>query len=208
MNNKMKVIGNIYCAGVYGMRCKSSEEDYLYVGSSIECNDAMSRHLYFLKRGLYEDTNKAILQKEYDNNNLVFEVIKTSCFDKVNEMGIKQKDNLQKELSVLEKFYIDLYKKTVCNKQKSVTKHSSNKNTITRYKRRQSNTGSKNPNNKYNEKIIAEILWLKINGYKAKEIEQIYKAVGIKANYITCIGLTKWIHLEPRKPSFIGNKAI
>lgn len=201
MKNKMCVEGNIYCAGVYGIRRKD-EETYLYIGSSIECNDSMSRHLHYLKRGLYEDTNKFILQKAYDNYELVFEIIKTSCFTKVNEMTKLEKENLQKELSVLEQFYIGLHKDTICNLHKKVTKHSSNRNIITRNKRRKANLGNRNPNNKYSERLIAEILWLKNNGYKAKDIEEKYKKIGIRSNYILSIGLTKWTHLEPIKPEW------
>lgn len=203
MENKMIIKGNIYCAGVYGIRRKDSES-YLYIGSSLEINDALSRHLYFLKRGLYANTNKAILQKYYDMGELTFEVVKESCHDKISEMSIKQKENLHKALSVLEKMYIDLYKDSICNKQMSVKKHSSNKNGITRFKRRKANLGNNNPNSKYNSEIIAEILWLKMNGYKAKEIEKMYEDIGIKANYIYLIGVQKWIHLEPVKPDFIA----
>lgn len=203
MKNKIKVIGNIYCAGVYGMRCKDSK-NYLYIGSAIEINDALSRHLYNLKRGLYT-TNKAVLQKYYDMGELVFEIIKESCHDKISEMTFEQKESLQEALSVLEEFYIELYKETVCNTQRRVTKHSSNKDEFSTIKRSRSNTGSRNPNCRHDERIIAEILWLKINGYKPREIEKYYKGI-IKKNYISAIGVQKWIHLEPIKPDFIKNK--
>lgn len=205
MKNRMKVIGNIYVAGVYGIRCRNSE-GYLYIGSGIEINDCLSRHIYFLKRGLYTDTNKAILQKYYDMGELVFEVIKESCHTKINEMSIEEKESLQQALSVLEKFYIDLYKDSCCNKQKLVTKHSSNKNKLSTYKRSIVNRGSKNPNSKYDEKMIAEILWLKLNGYKPRDIEKYYK--DINKTYISAIGITKWIYLEPVMPEFIKEKEI
>jgi|GEM_PF-1224642 len=200
MKNKMEIIGDIYCAGIYGMRCRNSN-NYLYIGSSIEINDALSRHLYFLKRGLYEDTNKTILQFKYDYDDLVFEVIKTSCFDKVNEMNQTEKDNLQKELSVLEKFYINLYKKTVCNSQKSVTKHSSNRDEFTTVKRQNANKGELNPNVKYTEEQVCNILYFKENGFKAKEIKEIMNNefyININVPYISSIGNTKWIHISPK----------
>jgi hypothetical protein len=69
MKNKMIVAegNNIYCWGVYGIRLKDSRkyEDYLYIGSG-QINDRYASHGYFLKRTLYEGTNKAILQKYYD----------------------------------------------------------------------------------------------------------------------------------------------
>lgn len=202
MKNKMEVLGNIYVAGVYGIRCKG-HDSYLYIGSAIEINDALSRHLYNLKRGFYANTNKAILQKYYDMEELVYEVIKESSNENVVNMTFEQKESLQEALSVLEKFYIDLYKDSCCNCQKSVTKHSSNHNEETTYKRRKANLGSNNPHSKYDEQMIANILWLKNNGYNSKQIEQIYQDKGIKSTYICCLGVSKWIHLEPIKPDFI-----
>jgi len=203
MRNKMEVLGNIYVAGIYGIRCKG-HDSYLYIGSAIEINDALSRHLYNLKRGLYANTNKAVLQKYYDMGELVFETIKESSDEKVSNMTFEQKESLHEALSVLEEFYIKLYSKSCCNCQKSVTRHSSNHDKFSTYKRRQANTGSNNPHSKYDEKMIAEILWLKSNGYSNKQIEQIYKDKGIKSNYICAIGLTKWIYLEPIKPDYIA----
>ncbi|KNY26344.1 hypothetical protein [Pseudobacteroides cellulosolvens] len=200
MNDKMKVVGNIYCAGVYGMRLKGSQE-YIYVGSAIEINDALSRHNYYLKRGLYNNTNKQILQYYFDLEELIFEVIHESEHKKVKEMSFQEKENLHKALSVLEKFYIEMYRSSCCNTQNEVSKHSSNKDMSTTIKRQKVNSGSNNPNSKYKNKIIAEILWLKINGYKPKQIAEFYKDVN--KGYISQIGITKWIHLEPIKPEFV-----
>jgi hypothetical protein len=65
MVNKLKVKGNIYCAGVYALR-DLENGDIKYIGSGIETNDSMSRHLHHLKRDLYTTTNKAPLQEIYD----------------------------------------------------------------------------------------------------------------------------------------------
>ena len=206
MKNLMKTNGNIYVAGVYGMRVEGTEE-YLYIGSGIEINDSLSRHLYNLKRGLYETTNKAILQEKYNLGILVFEVIKESEHsDSIKDMGIKQKENLQEALSVLEKLYIDIHKATICNCQMKVTKRSSNKNSLSTFKRRKANLGSKNPSCLYTEIQICNVLWLKENGYKVKEIKDIMDKefnLNMSANYIYSIGNTKWIHIISIKPSFI-----
>lgn len=208
MINKMKIEGNIYTPGVYGMKIAGTEE-YLYIGSSIEINDAFSRHGYFLKRGLYTDTNKAILQEKYDIGVLEFVVIKESEHKHlVKDMSVGKKEDLQKALSTLEQFYINLYKTTVCNVQKSVTKHSSNRDGLSTYKRRKANIGTRNPNVKYDERIIAEILWLKLNGYKPKEIEKLYEEIGIKSRYIVNIGLTRWIHTDAIMPNFLHGKEV
>jgi hypothetical protein len=206
MKNKMVISEetkkDLYCIGVYGMKIVGSDK-YLYIGSGELC-DCLSRHLYYLKRGLYEDTNKAILQKYYDMGILEFEVIRTSVFKNYKDMTHEQRENLDKEMSVFEQFYINLYRDSVCNKQMSVKKHSSNHDEETTYKRKMSNQGSNNPHVKYDEKMISEILWLKNNGYKAKDIEKIYEDKGIKSAYICCLGITKWIHLAEIKPDWIA----
>lgn len=174
MNSEIKVIGDIYCAGVYGFK-KVSDGEFVYIGSSLEINDAKSRHLYYLRRGLYANTNKSILQNEYDKSNLILEVIKESCHDKGDYISAEQKDNLHKALSVLEKFYIDLYKTQICNSQKDVTKHSSNKDINTSVKRREKNNGNKNPNCKTNIKIINAIKTDLKNGMKVKKVAEKYE---------------------------------
>lgn len=203
--SEIKIVGNIYVAGVYCFKDKDGK--VIYVGSSLECNDALSRHLYYLKRGLYEETNKSILQLKYDYNKLEFEILHTSEHDgSIKDMSNKEKEDLQKALSVLEKMYIDLYKDTICNKQRIVTKSSSNKNALTTYKRRLANMGAKNPNVKYDEKMIAEILWFKLNGYKPREIQEIiedYYNVNINSNYISNVGVQKWLNIKPLEPDFV-----
>ncbi len=202
MKSKMIVEGNIYVAGVYQMRTKNGV--VLYVGSSIEINDALSsRHLYNLKRGKYADTNKRILQDAYDREDLIFEVIHKSAFaDEVRNMTMQQKEDLQKALSVIEQFNIELNKATVCNKQRTVTKHSSSPNKLTTYKRRQANTGVNNPNNKYDSEIIANILYLKEKGLKPKKIVELLLEhdIDIKSSYISQLGVKKWIYTNPIKP--------
>lgn len=197
MKNKMEVKGDIYIAGVYAM-VQKDEEKVLYVGSALECNDALSRHLHYLKRGLYTGTNKEVLQKEYDLNNLEFVILKQSEFtDKVSEMGIKDRKNVQKSLEVLEQFYYNLNKDTACNSHKIIRKHSSNKNGVSTFRRRQANLGTKNPNAKYEEELIRNIIWLKENTeLKNKEISELILdklEVEIKPAYIAAIGNTKWI---------------
>ena len=202
MKSLMKVNGNIYVAGVYGIRCEDSQE-YLYLGSSLEINDALSRHLHFLKRGLYAGTNKEIIQEKYDHQLLIFEVIKESEYTgKIKDMSTKEKENLQIALSALENFYISLYKDTICNKQLSVVKHSSNKNSMSTIKRSRANTGIKNPNWKYDTLILSYILWMKVNGYKPKKIAPYFK--DINKDYISQIGMSRWININPIKPTFIA----
>lgn len=191
MKNKIKVIGNIYAPGVYYL--ETTEGKVLYVGSGQEMNDCLSRHLYYLKRGLYKDTNKEILQNEYDKGNLIFRV--ALCGDRLDDF----------ELGIAEQKHIKLNIDTICNKQTTVKRHTSNKNELSTYKRVESNRGENNPNNKYSEELISEILWLKMNGYKPRQIAKYYK--DINTSYISSIGVSKWIYLKPRKPDFINKKA-
>lgn len=207
MKSKMEVQGNIRQAGVYGIKTK--DEKVLYVGSSIEINDALSRHLYNLKRGNYMDNNKRPLQEAYDREDLIFYIIHESALNgEISTMTIREKETVQESLSVLEQFYINLYKNTVCNCHKRVTKCSSNHNEETTLKRRQANLGNKNPNNKYSKELMEEILWLKENDYKLKEIEDIIKNQynkDIKSGYIWHIGIDKWVGLESKEPKWISD---
>ncbi len=199
-----KVKGNINGMGIYCF--KDINGKILYVGSGM-MNDRLQTHLYNLKRGLYENSNKKVLQHTYNCGNLIFEVVhfsenNTTYLNGTNE----ERKAIQESLETLEQFYVNLYKDTICNLHKRITKTSSSPNRLTTYKRRKANLGSKNPNAKYNEKMIAEILWLKQNDYRPKEISKIiednYK-IDIKKTYISSIGVQKWIHLEPSKPDFI-----
>ncbi len=204
MRNKMKEVkGNIYGLGIYGLK---ANDKMLYIGSG-QMNDRMSSHLYFLKRDLYKDTNKEILQDYYNMGELEFEVLHFSEHNSEYEnMSVQQKESLQEALGTLEQLYINLYKDTICNKQKTVKKHSSNKNKSTTFRRRRANMGANNPNRKYDENLIAEILWLKENGYKPKQVEIMLekKGVDISNTYISALGVKKWIHLEPKKPNWIN----
>lgn len=196
MRNKMIVQGNIYVCGVYAMATKDGK--VLYVGSSLECNDALSRHCYHLKRNNYANSNKNELQLAYDREDLVFKILKVSeSNDRVKTMSNDAKMNLQTALSKLEEFYIQYHKSTVINKQTKVNRHSSNKDETTTIKRQQANIGRNNPNCKYDEKLICNILFLKQAGLKPRKIISLLEEQGIDVNrlYLPCIGVTKWIHL-------------
>lgn len=198
-------VEDIYYAGAYIMKNRKTDE-VKYVGTALAINEAINdRHYFYMKNGQYSDTNKKELQDLYDNDNLSFEVIYKG-FDNatVRKMSEEEKIQLNEYLSVIEQFYIERYEDTICNMQKVVRRRSSNRDDSSTIKRRNSNKGVNNPRCKYDERIISEILWLKMNGYKAKEIEEIYKDAGIRGSYIYMIGIQKWIHAIPIKPSFIA----
>lgn len=194
MIKTFKVVGNIYGAGVYCI--KSMDGKILYIGSSWDMADAKQRHDHYLARNQYMFTKKgklmkkSVLQFEYNEKGLIFEVL-------IDGNGM-----CDSELGELEQSLIKQYKNLICNTQKSVTRHSSNGNTISTYRRKKSNLGNNNPNCKIKDtRIISEIIWLKMNGYKPREIAKFYD--DIKANYISLIGVTRWIHIMPIKPEFI-----
>lgn len=208
MKNLLKVINReeIYGAGVYCLKNVETGE-VLLIGSGIQCNDRLSWYIYNFKRNLFKGTNKEPLIAIYDRGSLGFEMLHVSNHNaEIKNMTDNEKESLQIALGVMEKMYIDLYKDTIVNKQMTVKKHSSNKNKYSTYKRRMSNLGEKNPRCKYDEELIQNILWLKMNGYKPKDIEELLKNNGynIKSNYISMIGLSKWIHAIPVKPHWIA----
>lgn len=200
---------NIYVAGIYALTTRGGK--VLYVGSALECNDALSRHNYNVKRNKYIDTNKRKVQCAFDRDDLIFTILHVSAYsDDVRNMSIQQKEDLQEALSVLEKMYIDLYKDTICNCQLSVTKHSSNKNSFSTYKRRIANSGERNPRVVYDEILVSNILYLKQLGLKPKKIIELLLEHDIKVTnaYISRLGVDRWVHLDPQKPSWIDEKEV
>lgn len=200
------VKGNIYGLGVYCFKNATTDE-ILYVGSGM-MNDRLSTHLYNLKRDKYANTNKDILQKEYNRSNLCFEVLHFSENNDVYLHANKQtKSDIQKSLETMEQFYVNLYKNTICNKIMRIRKTSSEGNEETKIKRRKANKGINNPRCKYAESLIANVIWLKENGYKAKDIVELVKTnegVDLKSTYIPSVGVYKWINTQAVKPSWIA----
>jgi hypothetical protein len=117
-------------------------------------------------------------------------------------MDYAQRAEIQRQLSVLEKEYIKKYDNTIVNCQKEVSKHSSNKNRHSTYKRSIANRGTSNPHcqNK-DEKNIAEILWLKCNTQmKNSDIAKHYDYTN---EYTFRIGYDRWLSLTPIKPEWL-----
>lgn len=206
MKNLLKEVkGNIYGMGVY---CFKTEDKILYVGSGM-LNDRLQAHLFNLKRNKYEGTNKDILQKTYNIGELKFEVLKFSENNSIYLNGSKEeREAIQKALEVLEQFYVNLYKETICNKMMSIKKFSSNRDNTTSWKRRMANKGSKNPNSKYDTELIANILWLKEQRIKPKKIMEMLLERDIKIGntYISSLGNTKWIYTTAKKPEWFNEE--
>lgn len=196
-------------AGIYCI--KDSNGVVRYVGSSINLGDALTRHKYKLKNGLYGGTSKDILQNLYDTGNLYFNVLHVSANNSyIKSMTKKEKECLLFALSYLEEFYINLYKDTICNKQMHVSKSSSKGTAVTYLKRRSANLGSNNPNSKISEALASSIVWLRLEGYKPKEIQAmlIKQGISIGNQYISKIGIVRWTHVPAVKPMWFDEMAI
>lgn len=206
MKNLLKEVkGNIYGLGVY---CLRDDEQILYVGSGM-MNDRLQSHLYMLKRGKYEGTNKDILQRKYNIGELSFEVLHFSENNPTYINGTdEQRKAIQQSLETLEQFYYNLYHETVCNKISKIRKFSTSPDSSTSWKRREANKGSNNPNAKLSETVIKWIAWFKENGYKPREIVKLLEQQGInvKNSYISRIKADRWIYIQGVKPSFIESE--
>lgn len=201
------VKGNIYGLGVYCF--KDLDENVIYVGSGM-LNDRLQSHLYSLKRGLYEGTNKDIIQREYNLGNLTFEVLHYSANNNTYINGTKkEKAAIQQSLETLEQFYYDLYKDTCCNKRTKITKWSTSPTLQTTLKRKRANMGSSNPNVKYDEDLIANIMYLKEQGLKPRQIVELLEEhdINVRQGYISQIGITKWIHIKSVRPDWYDDES-
>ncbi len=178
---KQKVIG------IYGIEDIATGN--LYVGQSTDIAKRWSNHASFMKSGIHRYKE---LQEAYseDCKRVKYTILEECTKDQLQE----REDFWLKHVDRIDGWIL-------INKQKSGGKNKVVKDTSNMCK---AQSGRNNGNCKYDEKIIAEILWLKLNGYKAKDIEEMYEEVGIKSNYIYLVGVKKWIHLEPVKPNFIA----
>ncbi|MBU3215857.1 hypothetical protein LL033_11915 [Clostridium estertheticum] len=209
MKSKMKVTeDNLHVLGIYAIQTKEGVP--IYVGSSsMEVVSALGRHLYFLKRGQYADTNKAEMQKLYDMECLEFVILKEiETMDVYRNMSTLEKEQLNECMSVWEQLYIDMYRDTIVNSHNTVHRHSSNKNDgTTTEKRRLANIGSKNPMSKYSEELISNILYLKENGYKPQAIMEMLEKHNVNMDmdkqYISILGASRWVYTSSKKPIWL-----
>ncbi|GKX66014.1 hypothetical protein [Inconstantimicrobium mannanitabidum] len=174
-------------------------------------NDRLQSHLYMLKRGKYEGTNKDILQRKYNLGELTFEVLHFSENNSTYLNGTKEeREAIQQSLETLEQFYYNLYKDTVCNKISKIKKFSTSPDSSTSWKRREANRGSKNPNSKHSKVLIEWIAWFKEQGYKPRQIAEILEQHGIdiNKNYISAIKVSRWIYIESKKPTWFAESEV
>ena len=168
MKNLIKEVrGNIYGMGVY---CFESDGKVLYVGSGM-LNDRLQSHLYNMKRGLYEGSNKDILQRQYNIGELSFKVLHFSENNSTYINGTQlERKAIQKALQVLEQFYYNMYKDTICNQVSVIKKFTTSPTPEVTERRRQSNLAERNPNAKFTVEQVKEIKRLLDDGLDYQEI--------------------------------------
>lgn len=174
MEKKLRIEGNIYVSGVYGIyvKSKNGRREYLYVGSSKECNDAKSRHQSMMRYGRYADTNKELLQRYWDSDiDMYFSVIEevTNYSDRVEA----------------EQYYIDMYKDSICNGDDVAKVRNSYITPEETRRRSEANSGENNPMSKLRKKQVDEIRYLwEHTDMKQVEIAKLFKISPNHANSI------------------------
>ncbi len=195
----------VNCAGVYAISDENGT--VLYIGSGIELGDRLTNHRWNLEKGKYANTRKKyVLQDIFDNGILYFTVLHESVHsnDEIKHMTKKEKTDLEKALSVLEQLYIEMYKDTACNTQRTVNRSSGYSTKVSTMNRRILNIGSHNPNCKYTEDLITNVIYLKNKGLKAGKIVELLNDIDVhmSQSYIYNIGKMRWTDLQGKKPGW------
>jgi hypothetical protein len=183
----------LFYIGVYALKVDGVTR---YIGSGM-LNDRKDNHQRNLRQGLYNNTNKQVLQDAFENGNLSMEVLHCSVSNSryLNATKEEQIEALT-SIGIFEQLYYNIHKNTACNSMRKITKFSTSPTQETTLKRSMANRAEKNPNIKYDPKVIANILFLKEIGLKPKEIIELMQKQGIviAKNYIYLIGKTKWLN--------------
>lgn len=182
--------GQINKCGIYKISNKYGVVKY--IGGAIECNDAYSRHSSNLINGKYAETNKHELQVLFNTEELYFSILKECTESELNKEETK---------------YIKMYRSTIVNSDNTGKRRTTKSTTEETEKRRQANTGEKNPHNTVlNFQQSCEILWLKNNTkMKQKDIALMY---GISPNLVSRVGKDRWMQSLELQPSFYESEVI
>ncbi len=192
---------NLYNIGVYALKVNGVVK---YIGSGM-MNDRRDNHQRNLRAGLYNGTNKQVLQDAFDNDRISMEVLHCSASNSEYLNATKSEQiEILTSIGIFEQIYYNIHKNTVCNCMKKITKHSTSPTPESTLKRSLANLAEKNPNTKYDSKVIANILFLKEIGVKPKEIMKHLQKQGIvmSNNYLYLIGKTKWLSLKSECPEW------
>lgn len=181
--NKEEIRGIV--AGVYMIR--EVDTDRVYVGSA---------------NGLPSNG----IQKRWSNHEWCIENGYSKYFDDLNKMRFEilevvPNDASDEELSELEVQYFQYVQRVgfeLVNRNKKVaTRHKVSDTSNMKAAQR----GSNNPRARLTEQDVMEILYLREQGYDAKEIAERYN---LKWTYIYKIGKEKWLHItEKVKPAWL-----
>lgn len=175
--------GKINVCGIYGI--KNHLGVVKYIGGSGECNDAFSRHKSNLVAGEYFETNKHDLQMLFNNehDDLIFYIVKECPKEQLDDMETK---------------YINLYSKTIVNKDKKGKRRTSKPTPEETEKRRQVNQGENNPHcTKLKENDVYMIL--RLIDEKNHTFEKIAAIFGVSQTHVSNIhkGI-KWSHVKEK----------
>lgn len=180
MKKNLIAEGNIYVSGVYGIytKSKNGRREYLYIGSSKECNDAKSRHQSLMRNEKYANGKKQFLQECWDSDvELYFGVIEevTNYEDRVEA----------------EQYYIDKYSDCIVNGQDKAQVRNTPVTVEEHRRRSEANRGENNPNSRLTKKQVWEIRYLYDNtDMKQYEIAKMYKISTMHVSNI--INNRKW----------------
>lgn len=180
MEKRLRVEGNIYVSGVYGIytKARNGRREYLYIGSAKECNDAKSRHQSMLRYGRYGNTKKQFLQECWNANvELYFCVI-----EEVTEYEARVE---------AEQYYIDKYREEIVNGYDKAKVRNTIVTEEEHIRRSEANRGENNPNCRLRKKQVKEIRYLYDNTeMKQHEIADMYNISTMHVNNI--INYRKW----------------
>ncbi|CAK7084296.1 GIY-YIG nuclease family protein [Tissierella sp.] len=172
---KQKLIGR---SGVYAILIN---DVIRYIGSSAsDLESRQSNHLRKLKKG----THRRDLQKLYDESGGDFKFYVLDYCD-------------SESVYILEKLHIEIHKDTIVDQEKIIKldKHIRTKEEKREISKKFSKImrGENNPNSKISEQQAIEIIIMKQQGIKHKDIADIY---GISQSQIAKIGYEKWSYLS------------
>lgn len=194
MNNKIYTYN--YVPNGSGIYClvDLKTETIIFIGATLKFSGALSSLKHSLKNNKFLGTRRNIIQEAYNNKKLMFYVIEQIPKENVDLMQVNYE------------MYVALNKNTVCNYFKRTTMFSSNGNPDTHDKRHKNALGANNPNCKFSEEKVTEILWLKEHtNLSFTKIAEMYDTT--QPN-VSRIGVSAWLHLSPKKPKWFKDREV
>lgn len=187
-NNKQKLIGK---SGVYTWLVNDKVK---YIGSATgNLETRYSNHKSNLKYNKHPNKELQELYNEHGKDAFKFYVLDYSNIDSCLELEklhmLIHQDTLVKQNEI-----INTTRKVRTEEEQQQTSKKLSK----------AMRGENNPNAKLNEQEAGEVLFLRQNGVKIREVAEIYK---ISQTHVSNIGKTKWVDVVAVKPAWYGHLA-